>query len=172
MLALVDRLRVMKAAGQVTRVLAIRKEVPFAAGQPFDAAAGEAAIGEGMRAAGSADGLTLILIGNVHAAIRQFGSLAYAPAASSLPSGQTLTLNFAFAGGSAWNCTMPKPGGQVTCEGRSMGMAPKPGERRIALGESPDMPWSGTFDIGTPVTASPPAVPEAGAATGAVALRE
>ncbi len=171
MLALVDRLRLMKAAGQVARVLAIRKEVAFTQGQPFDAAAGEAAIGDGMREAGSADGLTLILIGNVHAALQTFGNLAYPPAASSLPSGQTLTLNFAYAGGSAWNCVMPGAGGQLTCEARSMGMAPEPGARRIALGESPGMPWSGTFDIGAPVTASPPAVPEAGAAAAVVAIR-
>ncbi len=168
MAALMERLRTMKAAGKVKQVRAIRNQPTLTPGREFDAAAAEAAIGEGMRAAGSADGLTLILIGNIHAALRTFGNIAYAPAASSLPAGQTLTLNFAFAGGSAWNCIRSAPDAPVTCAGRSMGVAPQPGERRIALGGSADMPWSGIFDIGAPVTASPPAVPEGAA----VALRE
>ena len=168
MAALMERLRVMKAAGKVRQVRAIRNQPTLTPGQPYDAAAGEAAIGEGMKAAGSADGLTLILIGNIHAALRPFGSIAYPPAASALPSGQTVTLNFFYAGGSAWNCMSAQPGAPVTCEGRSMGAAPQPGERRIALGGPAGLPWTGLFDIGAPVTASPPAVPEAAA----VALKE
>jgi hypothetical protein len=60
---------------------------------------------------------------------------------------------------------MPRPGAAVTCEGRSMGVAPQAGDRHVSLGGPEGMPWSGIFDIGAQVTASPPAVPEAAVAT-------
>lgn len=160
MLALIDRVRVMKAQGWVIRLLAIRKQAPFTPGKEFDPAAGELLIGEGMREAGTADGLTLILIGNVHAAVRKFGNLAYAPAASVLPADQTVTLNFVYGSGDAWICTMPQPGAAVTCQGRHLGGQPAPGSRAIRFDPSPDMPWSGLFSAGTAISASPPAVPE------------
>jgi hypothetical protein len=100
MLALVERLRTLRAAGLPIRLVAFAPRVAESASQtPY-----EKAMAERWRTSlGATPGARFVgLVGDVHA-MREpvFG---FEPAAMHIPAGDILTLGYAEIGGATWNC--------------------------------------------------------------------
>jgi hypothetical protein len=153
-LQLIERLRRLKRAGLIQGVRAI---------QPSDTAASDtqnqanAAMADRIRAAGSGDPrtLVLVLVGNFHARKRAsvFETETIVTAAADLPQRQTLSLSVTTTG-EAWNC--------VSASATSCGPHAQPEGRPIPRGVTLSPTAGGDYDgfigLGVPATASPPAV--------------
>jgi len=91
----------------------------------------------------------LVLVGNVHAARKEFTRFNLLPAAAHLPRSETVSLNVAQQGGNSWSC-------------RASGCGPDGSEARydeaargIILEPYADGAYDGVLALG-PATASPP----------------
>jgi len=152
-LQLIERLRKLKRAGLIQHVAAI---------QPSDAAAGDtanqanSAMADRIRAAGSGDPhtLVLVLVGNFHARKRAsvFGTETIVTAAADLPPGETLSLSVTTTG-EAWNCVTAS----VTGCGPHAQPQGRPSPRGVTLTPAANGDYDGFIGLGVPATASPPA---------------
>jgi hypothetical protein len=104
--------------------------------------------------------LTLVLVGNIHAARHPFmlGPEEYRSAAFYLPENQRITVVMTAPGGSAWGCR------REGCRAYSDPVGPS---RPVGLTSdmSPEHRYDFTYDLGKPTTAAPPAIPGIAATT-------
>jgi hypothetical protein len=150
MLALYDRLRVLKQGGRIRAVVAF---IPSMTGWKGDGPY-NMELADMLRALPVApNGLILAYMGSVHAAKSSVGQGAHAflPAGADLAPERTISLYIDSNGGAAWTCMQD-------------GCAPHPMQARDAKrGFTPAdrLPWryDWIFELGAPATASPPAVP-------------
>lgn len=152
---LLNRLREMKRAGRITRVVAFDVGPSTPPGQDRNAV-----MAQNWRAiSASENGLVLALVGNVHAMRKPvtFGSRTIVPAASLMPADRTVTLNIVGAGGKAWICL------REGCGERDVG-PPRTAVPGIAYSTDSETRWGATYALGVPTTAAPPAVPQGHAA--------
>jgi hypothetical protein len=150
MLALYDRLRVMKQAGQIRAVYAfVPRTTAWAGDGPYNAS-----MADRLKeiAAGRKD-IVLAYMGSLHAAKSRAGQgvNAFLPAAANLPPERTVSIYVQSNGGEAWNCMAE------SC-------APHPMQARDAKrGFAPAdwLPWryDWIFELGGKASASPPAAP-------------
>jgi len=150
MLALYDRLRVMKQAGQIRGVYAFIPVLTSWLGDgPYNALMADRlkAIPVGP------NGLLLAYMGSVHAAKSSIGQAtnAFLPAAADLPPDRTVNVYLDSNGGEAWNCMAD-------------GCAAHPMQARDArpgFTSADRLPWryDWVHELGVKSTASPPAVP-------------
>jgi hypothetical protein len=149
MLALYDRLRLMKQAGQIRAVYAFIPRTSARTNGPHNAAM--ASMLKEI-AAGRKD-LVLAYMGNLHAAKSSVGqgADAFLPAAADLPPERTVSVDIESNGGEAWNCL-----------GDSC--APHPMQTRDAkrgFASAGWLPWrfDWVFELGSKASASPPVNP-------------
>ena len=150
MLALYDRLRVLKQAGQIR---AARAFIPTMDGWNGDGPY-NARMADTLKAmAVDPNGLILAYMGSVHAEKSGFGqgADAFLPAAADLPPDRTLSVYLNGNGGEAWNCMED-------------GCSPHPMQARNAtrgFTSADALPWryDWVLETGIKSTASPPAVP-------------
>jgi len=148
MLALYDRLRLMKAAGQIR---AVRGFVPVIHAPTSDGPY-NALMAERLKAmASEPSGLVLAYMGSVHAGKSSFGhgAATFLPAAADLPPERTISIYLYGNGGTAWNCIAD-------------GCKPHPlaaRDARRGFAPATDLPWryDWVFELGEKTTASPPA---------------
>ena len=157
MLALLKRLRAMRAAGRRISLLAFVPPAGRAVTQtPYE----QAIAASWRRALAAAPGARLlVLVGSVHSRIA--GYLDFEPAAMHLPRALTLTFGPFPVGGTAHNC---QPAG---CGPHSAGPAPRTIPPRGLIPAPPEgraaMSYDYLYSPGTSFTPSPPAVATAGA---------
>lgn len=97
------------------------------------------------------DNLIAVLVGSVHAAKAPSAlTRDLTPAASHLPKEDVISLRFENGGGSAWNC-------RASGCGPSSLPVTRPTPRRVTVLTSSADAFDGTFSVGAPTTASPPA---------------
>jgi len=102
-------------------------------------------------AAPGENGLFIALTGSYHARTRlsDAGTTPYPPMATLLPRAQTVSIRVQGSGGHNWSCTERGCGEQDA--GQTGGAV-----RRLSLRPTPDGGYDGEYDLGVPVTASPP----------------
>lgn len=145
-----DRLRQLRAAGRVKRVIAF---------QPVTGASSPARYEQAMAdelARRSPTGvLTIALVGSVHA-MREpvsFSGPAYMPMAGLLPKNRTITFDARPNGGSQWACMS-----MTDCGVQSIEAGPAHA-RGVVMGGELAPAYSGAFNLGVTATVSPPQVP-------------
>lgn len=150
-LNMLDELRRMKQAGQIVAVKAFDIGASTPQDQTRDAAM---ALAWGTIPLAN-NGILLALVGNIHAMrrarVRPGGTII--TAASLLPPGRTVTLNVVGNGGKAWNCQ------QEGCGEYASGR-PRDAATEILFSDDRDTPWSATYELGEPTTASKPSAAE------------
>jgi hypothetical protein len=148
-LGLIERLRLLKQAGAIEGVVAIK---PTGVGLRDDE---NAAMADDIRAAArqAPRAIVLVLVGSVHASKLpiSFGDAAITPAAADLPPAETLSL-LVLMTGRAWNCTSATE----CADHRQEGVDPV--KRGVSLAVQTGGQYDGAIDLGVPATASPPAV--------------
>jgi hypothetical protein len=153
MLALLERLRALRAAGRSIRLLAFVPSIgPAATQTPYE----QAMAANWSRALAAAPGARLlVLVGSVHSRIARYRD--FDPAAMHLPRAGILTFAPLPVGGSAYNCQPsgcgPNPAGPVPSNMPGRGLIPTPPEARAV------MAYDYLYAPGTSFTPSPPAVP-------------
>ena len=152
-LQLIERLRVLKRAGEIAAVVAIQPSGDTAEQPSADGF--NAAMADRIRSAGklSPRAIVLVLVGNLHASKHpvHFGDQVITPAAADLPPAETISVNVE-TGGKAWNCSGPS-----TCGVHDLIGVP-PRKREVRLDRSVEGNYDGVVDLGIPATASLPAV--------------
>lgn len=148
MVALIRRLREMKASGRTLSVLAFAPQ--YSPGFVQDYYELDMARALTVEARKAPDALVLVLVGNLHAARRMRQQIT--PAAVHLPTVETLTLNLVAGGGEAWNCQ------RDGCGPHRMGGDPA-APRGILMFEGPKDGFDGLYALGTLASASAPALP-------------
>lgn len=149
-LRMLDRLRLMHLAGTVRSVRGF--DVPTDGSDKRDR---NAAMADRLTKIADTDlGLTMVLVGNYHAIIREIPSPGgpVHPAASLLPADKRVAVDVAGAGGSMWNCQMEG------CHLYDYGPQPS-GPAAIAPDSSPDRRYDAIYTLGKPFTGAEPAVP-------------
>jgi len=150
MLALYDRLRVMKQAGQIRAVYAFIPVIRSQVGNgPYNVL-----MADKLKAAPiGPNGLVMAYMGSVHAAKSSFGQgpNAFLAAGGDLPPTRTVSIYLYGNGGEAWNCMED-------------GCKPHPLQARTATRgfvTANALPWryDWIFELGEKTSASPPAVP-------------
>ncbi len=153
MLALLERVRALKAAGRRVSLLAFVPSVGEAATQtPYE----QAMAANWRRALDGAPGARLfVLVGSVHSRIAQYRD--FDPAAMHLPRTGTLTFGPLVVGGSAYNCQPdgcgPHSNGATPDPMPPRGLIPTPAEARAS------MAYDYVYSPGVRFTPSPPASP-------------
>lgn len=148
-LRMLDRLRLMHRAGTVLSVRGF--DVPADGSDKRDR---NAAMADRLtKIADTTPALTLVLVGNYHAIVREMASPRgpVHPAASLLPADKRVAVDVAGAGGSMWNCQM---------EGCHLyDYRPQPtGPAAIAPDTGPDRRYDAIYTLGKPFTGAEPAV--------------
>jgi hypothetical protein len=152
-LRLFERLRLMHAAGQVSRVVAFQDTVR-GDDPPGDQGPYEARMAATLRGAAAPGAMVVALVGNLHAMKTEAGfGKRFMPMASHLPEGQALTLNATGNGGAAWNCAGPGP---AACGAHEFPANGEPRSRGVELKPVMDGAYDGVLNLGGPMTASPP----------------
>ena len=146
MLALYDRLRLMKQAGRIHAVYAFIPRTPARTNGPHNAAMASRL----QEVAAGRKDIVLAYMGSVHAAKSSMGqgANAFLPAAADLPPERTVSVYLDSNGGEAWNCMAD------SC-------APHPMETRDAkrgFVSADGLPWrfDWVFELGSKASASPP----------------
>ncbi|HEX7848590.1 MAG TPA: hypothetical protein VF485_02545 [Sphingomonas sp.] len=149
-LHMLDRLRLMHRAGTVRSVRGF--DMPSDGSDERDR---NAAMADRLtKIADTAPGLTMVLVGDYHAIVRELPSPRgpVRPAAFLLPAGKRISVDVVGAGGSMWNCQMQG------CH--RYDFAPRPaGPARIEPDRDPDHRYDAIYTLGKPTTAAEPAVP-------------
>lgn len=146
MMALIDRLRTMRQAGQVKRVIAIDPHVFVNSAERNKAMAAK------LKALRPKDrDLVVVLIGSVHARKGMVGQspTRYAATAGLLPARQTKSFLILSNGGSAWVCTKVCGATPINQEHDA--------KRGVTLKKTQDGLYDGLIDLGSSATVSPPA---------------
>jgi len=149
-LRMLDRLRLMHRAGTVLSVRGF--DVPWDGSDKRDR---NAAMADRLtKIADTTPGLTMVLVGNYHAIVREMPSPRgpVRPAASLLPADKRVAVDVAGAGGSMWNCQMEG------CHLYDYGPQPT-GPAAIAPDTTPDRRYDAIYTLGKPFTGAEPAVP-------------
>lgn len=149
MLAMIERLRIMKRARRIARVVAFDPDVSESSADR------NALMAKNLRAIDPGrGGVVLVLVGGLHAQKSEirFGPEPYPAAAQLLPREATVSLMMLGDVGTAWVCMEAEQCG-VTPVG-----APRKEPRGISMMPAPDGSFDGILDMGRPLTASPPAV--------------
>lgn len=149
-LRMLDRLRLMHRAGTVLSVRGF--DVPWDGSDKRDR---NAAMADRLtKIADTTPGLTMVLVGNYHAIVREMPSPRgpVRPAASLLPADKRVAVDVAGAGGSMWNCQMEG------CHLYDYGPQPT-GPASIAPDTTPDRRYDAIYKLGKPFTGAEPAVP-------------
>jgi hypothetical protein len=147
---MLDRLRLMHRAGTVLSVRGF--DVPWDGSDKRDR---NAAMADRLtKIADTTPGLTMVLVGNYHAIVREMPSPRgpVRPAASLLPADKRVAVDVAGAGGSMWNCQMEG------CHLYDYGPQPT-GPASIAPDTTPDRRYDAIYTLGKPFTGAEPAVP-------------
>lgn len=158
MLALLERLRVLKAAGRPIGVLAfVPSTGPAATQTPYE----QAMAANWRRALAAAPrARLLVLVGNIHSRMAPYRD--FEPAAMHLPRADILTFAPLPVGGSAHNCQPdgcgPHSAGPSPDPTPPRGLIPTPAEARA------NFPYDYLYSPGQAFTPSPPAVPGPGPA--------
>jgi hypothetical protein len=153
MLALLERLRALKAAGRSIGLLAFVPTVGDAATQtPYE----QAMAGNWRRALENAPASRLfVLVGSIHSRTARYRD--FEPAAMHLPRAGSLTFGPLVVGGSAYNCQPdgcgPHPNGSIPDPMPPRGLIPTPASARAT------MAYDYVYSPGLPFTPSPPASP-------------
>jgi hypothetical protein len=148
-LRMLDRLRLMHRAGTVRSVRGF--DMPNDGSDKRDR---NAAMADRLtKIADAAPGLTLVLVGNYHAIIREMPTPQgpVRPAASLLPADKKVSVDVVGAGGSMWNCQMEG------CHLYDYGPQPS-GPAGIAPDTSADRRYDAIYTLGKPFTGAEPAV--------------
>lgn len=150
MLALLKRLRVLKANGRDVAIHAFVPSVPHVpgVGQPYS----ELKMATTLSSAAYAhpDAKILVLVGNVHASkIVSRNPRVGRPAIAHLPPEDVVSLLVSSQGGEAWNC-------RDTCAVHPMSAADDPDLRGVVMQSIDDGAYDGWLALG-PATASPQA---------------
>lgn len=149
---LFQRLRELRAAGQVSRVVAF---APLYEPGPaaFDPGDYENTMAGTLISRAGSDGLTLVLVGNLHAqrTAVAWATPPYLPMAGYLPQDRTITLDVRWNGGSYWACTL-----STECGPQTVAPSSVPTARGIILDSPSIRPYSGAFYLGMAATASSP----------------
>lgn len=146
MLLLLEWLRLQHRGGLVSNVVAFDPDMIR------DGADREQQMARRLQATAPAgNGLFIALTGSYHAQIRlaDAGTTPYPPMATLLPRAQTVSIRIQGSGGRNWSCTERGCGEQ---DANQTGGA----ERRLSLRATPDGSYDGEYDLGIPVTPSPP----------------
>ena len=149
-LRMLDRLRLMHRAGTVRSVRGF--DMPTDGSDKRDR---NAAMADRLtKIADTTPGLTMVLVGNYHAIVREMPSPRgpVHPAASLLPANKKVAVDVAGAGGSMWNCQMEG------CHLYDYGPQPT-GPAAIAPDTGPDHRYDAIYTLGKPFTGAEPAVP-------------
>jgi len=150
-LALFERLRVLQQAGLIRGVVCsdVGKDKPRGIARDAIMARNWQAVPLGP------DGLLIALAGNVHMMRKpvERPGMTIHTAGSLMPRGATMTVDVGYNGGSSWTCE------QDGCGSHSGGRAEaaKPG---LAPTADPDARFDAVLELGTPVHAALPALPE------------
>ena len=148
----IERLRGLRKAGVVSRVVAFAPQVDVSADRPFVPGDYERNMAELLKNAGTRpDSLVLAYVGNLHARRSLptgFGD--YRPAAALLPDRQTVTLDIRDKGGTVWNCQSSRCGIHET------GPSGPPIPRGLRLDAALDPGYDGILYLGSHTTASQP----------------
>ena len=154
MLALLERLRALRAAGRRIGLLAF---VPPAGDAPTQTPYEQAMAANWRRALEASPGSRLlVLVGSIHSRTQHYRD--FDPAAMHLPRAGGLTLGPLPVGGSAYNCQPdgcgPHPNGSILDPVPPRGLIPTPAELRA------NMAYDYVYSPGAPFTPSPPASPD------------
>lgn len=147
MLLLLDWLRKQHKRGIVTKVIAFDPDMSKDGADREQQMAGRL-----KQAAPSGRGILVALTGSYHARIRLLDeeTTPYPPMATLLPRSQTVSIRLTGSGGRSWSCTDKGCGEQ---EAYQDGAA----IRQLSLHRTPDGSYDAQYDLGVPVTPSPPA---------------
>ncbi|WBQ15707.1 hypothetical protein [Sphingobium yanoikuyae] len=157
MLNLLERLRRLKQANIIADVIAFQPTI-FATGEAY-----EKAMALNLERASAEGGFVLALVGNVHARLTQwqFSGKSYLPMAGHLPRRQTLSFDIGDNGGAQWACFVePSAKSGTECGPRDHGPAEHQFSRGFVQNAGEGKPYSGYLNLGTPTTASGPAIIE------------
>lgn len=157
---LFQRLRALRAAGQITSVVAFQPLYnPGPAG--FKAGDYENALASSLVSRAGRNARVLVLVGNMHAmrTAPAWAKSAYLPMAGYLPAETSISLDARWNEGSYWACPSDTSCGPQTAA--SSGPTPARG----IIMDGPGGPYDGALNLGVRVTASPP---QPQAATGRV----
>ena len=151
MLALFERLRLLKTEGRDVSVAAFRPTMPPPPG--FDQNYGELAMAQHLSVMAQArpDALAMILVGRFHASLAPIGD--FRPAASHLPPAEVVSVILTPQGGTLWSCGGDDP---LPVCGINQAGGEDDGSRGIVLRPGPDSRFNGALALG-PLTASAPA---------------
>lgn len=149
-LRLFETLRVMKQAGTIRGVVA--SDVTEL---PTNGTRDAAMAGAWQRIDAGANGIVLVLVGNLHAMRQQREGFQMIPAASLLPRDRTVTIDAVGNGGRAWYCQ------QDGCGANSAG-PPRDAPEAIERFDDPAASWDARYELGRATTAAAPAVPNPG----------
>jgi hypothetical protein len=157
-LRLWDRLRRLKQAGQIARVIAsdVGSATPPGADRNATMAQNWTAI------AAPNNGIVLALVGNFHAIRKPLVSptRTTTPAGALMPADRTITVNVVGNGGLAWNCR------NDGCKDHDNGPS-RSAAQGIVYSADADRSWDATYELGTPTTAARPALEAVATATAA-----
>ena len=160
MLVLIERLRQLKQAKRIAAVVTVVDPKAF---DPRDKSAYERALAQAWQRGleGRRGARLFALVGNIHAIageIRLDIGMGYGAAASFLPRGETVTLSYADAGGTAYICT----GNPPSCGPQLIGVVRDGSSRGIHKSPPTAIPrqWDYLYSTGMPFTASSPAKAE------------
>lgn len=149
MLAMLQRLRVLKQTGADLRVLATVPDSPRVPGFPQSYAELDRAHLWSVAARAAPDRRMMILVGSVHAEkARRVGSPLGLPAAAHFRPEEVLSLFVAHQGGEAWTCV-------DDCGVHPVAAAEPARQRGIVMAAEADGTFDGYLALG-PTTASPP----------------
>ncbi|GGN58435.1 MAG: hypothetical protein CMH85_03490 [Novosphingobium sp.] len=160
MFALLDSLRMMRQEGDILGVEAIKPGV----GEAASISEYEKAMAGHALQASREGALTLVLVGSVHAQLRERSSanaIAYLPMAAYLPRAATRTLQAAGQGGSAWTCLAEASNDHLDCGEHDMPEPDRRYPRGMVMLDREGAPYDGYLNTGAPFTASPPQVDNA-----------
>lgn len=146
------RLRALRAAGQITSVVAFQPLYD----PGFNAGDYEKALAASLIGRVASQGRVLVLVGNVHAmrTPAAWAKPAYLPMAGYLPADSTVSLDARWNGGSYWACTSA-----TTCGRQSSAPSSPVTVARGVVMDGGDGPYAGTLNLGVAATASPPKTP-------------
>jgi hypothetical protein len=144
---LFDRLRRLKRAGAIAGAYAFVPERSGAGNRAYNRSLAQSLKNVPVKA----DGLVLVLMGNLHAMKTSvsFGSETFWPTAAMLPRRRTVSIELRSNGGAAWNCA-PQCGVHVSGSRRWA-------RRGISFNSGRRSAFDGVFELGVATTASPPA---------------